>query len=220
MLHAVIKRTLRPLLLDAAVLAGICGALLLPSASRAATISQTINFETIAPFGTYTDGTFVTGGWNMAFPVNNIANVERFWFEFSSTDPDYLDQLGPLGGNPWIEFGYRDDASTYHAFASMGLFNDTVSFGEENPAHFAMLKTLLADGELVIALGGYENFPGSHTDSFTFGPMSTMTLSFEMPDGGGSSTVPGTVPEPATYALALVAMAAATAASRRGRGRG
>ncbi|NRF68890.1 PEP-CTERM sorting domain-containing protein [Aquincola sp. S2] len=208
------ERYLRPLLIDAVWFAGLCAALLVPSAGRAAMISQTISFESIDPFGSFTDGSFTTGGWSSAFPVNNIAGVERFYVTFNSTDAAYLAQQGPLGGVPWIEFGYRDDSSARHAFASMGLFNHTVSFGAENPGHFALLKTLLADGELVVAPGGYENF-ADHTDNFSFGPTSTLTLSFELP-GGGGSTVPGNhVPEPATAALVLAALGVAAASRRR-----
>lgn len=215
---ASIARRVRPLLQDAVILASLCVALLAPSASRAAVISQTISFDSIAPFGSFTNGTFTPGGWSSAFPVNNIDGVERFWVSFASTDADYLAQLGPLGGVPWIEFGYLDDTMTRHAFASMGLNADTVSFGIENPAHFALFKSLLADGELTVAPGGYESFP-DHSDDFSFGGLSTLTLSFEMPDivvGGGPDDLPGgTIPEPNGAALLLVAMAAAAATRRR-----
>lgn len=221
-------RSVRALLVDVALLAGVCSALLAPSASRAAVISQSITFDSIKPFGTFSTGTFTTGGWSAAFPVNNIASVERFWVSFSSTDAAYLAQQGPLGGVPWIEFGYLDDSLQRHAFASMGLGYDTVSFGAENPGHFAAILALLADGELTVAPGGYEGF-ADHSDDFTFGRTSTLTLWFELPEGsdGGGSTpgdVPGiptsNVPEPGALALVLLALgAAALVASRPGKGR-
>jgi len=216
-------RPLRALLVDVALLAGICGALLAPSASRAAIISQSISFDSIAPFGSFSQGSFTTGGWSSAFPINNIASVERFWVSFTSTDADYLAQLGPLGGVPWIEFGYVDDTAQRHAFASMGIGHDTVSFGAENPGHFAAILALLADGDLTVAPGGYERF-ADHSDDFTFGGSSTLTLWFELPEGssgGGSpsdvpNNPPGTVPEPGALALVLLALgAAALVAARR-----
>ena len=208
-------RHIRPYLMDAAVAAGLCVVVLAPTASRAAMISQTISFDSIAPFGSFTDGSFTTGGWSSAFPINNIGSVERFYLSFSSTDTRYLAQQGPLGGVPWIEFGYRDDSNARHAFASMGIGADQVSFGIENPADFGLLKQLLADGELVVAPGGYESFP-DHSDNFVFGGLSSLTLSFELPDGSGpGSTVPGgNVPEPTSVALVLAALAG-VAATRR-----
>lgn len=204
---------LRPLLLDAALLVGLSAAMLLPAASRAAMISQTITFNSIAPFGSFTDGTFTTSGWSSAFPINNIGSVDRFYLSFSSTDAAYLAQQGPLGGVPWIEFGYRDDSNARHAYASMGPGAEQLSFGIENPADFNLLKQLLADGELVVAPGGYERF-ADHTDDFSFGRSSTLTLSFELPDGDGGVPT-GNVPEPTTALLVLAALAAAAAARRR-----
>ena len=207
------QRHIRPYLMDAALLAGLSVVLLAPTASHAAMISQTISFDSIAPFGTFTNGSFTPGGWSSAFPINNIGSVDRFYLSFSSTDAAYVAQQGPLGGVPWIEFGYRDDVNARHAYASMGPGAEQLSFGIENPADFNLLKQLLADGELVVAPGGYERF-ADHSDDFTFGRSSTLTLSFELPDDDGSVPT-NNVPEPTSALLVLAALAAAAAARQR-----
>lgn len=208
-----LRHRFRTLALEGTFLAIMGAAALTPLTSRAAVISQTIDFDSIQPFGTFTNGQFTLGGWNIPFPVNGIDAIDRFYVEFTSTDEDYLAQLGPLGGVPWVEFSYRDDADARLAFASMGLNAHTVSFGAENPGHFAAFKSLLADGALVVTLGGYESFP-DHIDDFTFAGLSQLTVSFELPDGTDPGPG-GTIPEPSVAWLAMMGVAAATTVRRR-----
>jgi hypothetical protein len=52
----------RPLLVDAACAIGIGAAVLATTAGHSAVTSQAIDVAAIAPFGTFTDGTFTLGG--------------------------------------------------------------------------------------------------------------------------------------------------------------
>jgi hypothetical protein len=194
----------------------LCAALAAASSAQAGVVTQTIHFDGIAPFGSFTTGTFKLDGWNTAFPIGDIASVQRFYFVFASSDHDYQAHVGPNGGVPSVEIAYLDDANARHAMASVSYYNEaSLTVGNENPGYFADLKTLLDDGVLNVSLGGFENHladpndPGSstHTSDFAFGPDSSLTLYFE-------TDAAAQVPEPAGTALALTALGAMALVSR------
>lgn len=191
------------------LLASACLSCLLPA--RAGVVSQTVQFDNIAPFGTFSSASFTAAGWTTPFPFANLASVQRFYFVFGSNDARYQAHIGPDGGIPSVEIGYLDDASQRTAMASVSYYNeDSLTVGDEVPGDFANLKALLADGEMSVSLGGYENHLADPNDlqsslyisDFTFGS-SWLTLYFVTDAQIGD---PAQVPEPASLALALTAL--------------
>jgi hypothetical protein len=193
-----------------------CGTLLLAAVASHAdvTVSQTITFDSIAPFGVYTDGTFVTNGWNAAFPFTAFDQINTAKFSFASTNADYNAGIGPQGGVPSVEINVVDDSNARVGIASVNAANPDIFLN--SPAQdpiYTLVRTLVADGELTVRLGGFESF-FDHSESFTFGPTSTLTLTLT-----GTPGTPGRVPEPGSMALLGSVGFAGLVALRRGRRR-
>lgn len=203
-----------------ALLLSVCLSFLLAALpARAGLVSQTIQFDGIAPFGSFSSASFTAAGWSAPFPFANLGNVQRFYFVFGSSDARYQAHVGPDGGIPSVEIAYLDNANQRSAMASVSYYNeDSLTIGDENPGYFADLKALLADGEVSVSLGGYENHLADPNDlesslynsAFTFGP-SWLTLYFVTDVQPGD---PGQIPEPASLALALAALGLMGAARR------
>lgn len=157
------------------------------------TVSQEITFDQILPFGTYTDGEFTAGAWSVnPFPFTDASQITAIRFWFDSTDADYVDGIGPLGGTTWVEINVVDDVPTRIGVASVNHPNPDIWLGDAQDPLFSQVRNLLLDGQLIVRLGGFESF-GSFTDDFTLGRLSTLRLeiSGDVPD-------PTPVPEPGT----------------------
>ncbi len=176
----------------------------------ALTLTQTIPFDSIAPFGTFTTGDFVTSGWNQPFVFTDPSEITEIRVAFASEDSDWLDQMGPLGGEPRVEIGFLDDAMNRFAVASVSLGSPSFVLGNAQEPWFSAVRSLIVDGAITASLGGFEYFP-DHSESFAFTGPSWLTLEID-----GSVTDP--VPEPAGVALlglGLVAVGAYTERRRR-----
>ncbi len=178
------------------------------SALAAITVTQSIDFASIAPFGTYTDSQVVAGGWKLggnpvAFPFANPTDIESVLISFASTDRYYQDEFGPTppggqpgnthpdGGVPMVEVNFLNPARV--GIVSLTKTSDHATLFEAPDAQnrFHITRELLADvaggganpGNLGVRLGGFVSFYDNitnqpvSTDSFTFGPTSTFTVS-------------------------------------------
>jgi len=178
------------------------------SAAHAASFSQTIIFDTISPFGVFSQGQFVAGGWSQPLPFTQESQIHEIRVHFASEDPDWLDGVGPLGGEPRVEVGFLDDVPSRFAVASVDLAHPNIILGPAQDPVFSKVRSLVFDGDITASLGGFENFPG-YTDAFTFQGQSSLTLEIE----GDVPSAP--VPEPASVLLFGVGLGGAALAARR-----
>lgn len=186
----------------------------------AVSVTQTISFDSIAPFGTYTEGEFVASGWTLggnpiAFPFAKASDIETIEVEFASNDRYYLAEVGPAypgqpagthpnGGIPSVEFNVLNpDRVGVVSFNKANADATLFEYGDAQD-RFGITTRLLADqansganpGNLGVKLGGFVNWlddvtnNSAATGDFTFGGTSTLTI-----------TVNGTpTPEPASLA--------------------
>lgn len=202
----------------------------------AVSITQTISFDSIAPFGTYTQGQFVAGGWTLggnpvAFPFHNAADIETIDVEFASTDRYYVNEVGPAypgqpagthpdGGVPHVEFNVLNpDRVGVVSFTKANADATLFEYGDDQD-RFGITTRLLADtanaganpGNLGVKLGGFVNWlddvtnNSAATGDFTFGPSSTLTITV-------NGTPSGITPEPTS--LAALGLAGAVLRRRR-----
>jgi MYXO-CTERM domain-containing protein len=207
------------------------------SASAAVLVTQSVSFSSIAPFGTYTDGQAVAGGWRhngnpVAFPFTNPLDIESVHLYFESTDAHYQAQSGPTpppggqpantypqGGVPWVEVNFLDPQRV--GIVSLGKNSAGATLFEygDPQDRFRITTELLADvanggvnaGHLGLRMGGYVAF----YDSVTHQNVSTDDFTF-----GGESTLTITVignasPTPEPAGLAALSLAGAILRRRR-----
>lgn len=184
------------------VLASAAAAATLIGSAHAATFTQTIEFDSIAPFGVFTTGDFVTSGWNQAWGFTQESQINEIRVHFESEDSDWIDGVGPLGGETWVEVGFIDDVPSRFAIASVDYDHPNIILGPAQDPWFSHLRSALVDGAVTASLGGFESFPG-YTDAFTFTGKSYLTLEVDGTPGAAP------VPEPASFALLGLGLAAA-----------
>jgi hypothetical protein len=180
--------------------------------AQALTLTQTIQFDEILPFGTYSDGDFTVGGWNALWPFTQASEITAIRFIFESDDEDWLDHEGPLGERPYVEINVLDDALNRIGVASTTHGLGPIHLGPAQDPLFSTVRDLLVDGAITARLGGFEDH-GDHSESFTF--LGTSWLTLEV-DGTPGDVNP--VPEPGTWALLAGGAAGALLARRRSRG--
>lgn len=205
------------------------------STFAAISVSQAINFNTIAPFGTYTDGQVVAGGWKLggnpvAFPFAKSSDIATVEIRFDSTDAFYQAGAGPTpppggqpgnthpdGGVPMVEVNFLNPNRV--GIVSLTKTNpDATLFETVDPQNrFHITRDLLVDavnaganpGNLGVRLGGFVSFYNNNTNQ----AVSTDSFTFS-----GSSTftviVTGT-PTPEPTSLAAVGIAGAVLRRRR-----
>lgn len=193
------------------------------SAMAVTVVKQTISFDTIAPFGTYTQGQFVKSGWTdgvnpVAFPFSNPNQITNILVEFKSTDANYQTQTGttaagqpanthPFGGLPCVGFNVLNPNRV--GVVSFTKSNDHANLFEygDPQDRFGITVDLLTDaansganpGNLGVKLGGFVSYIDNTTNNpvssgdFTFASSSTLTLTLT---GTG-----GITPEPTSLAL-------------------
>jgi hypothetical protein len=215
----------------------VASAVVLASSSAFAAISvtQSITFRSIAPFGTYSDGQVVAGGWELnnapvAFPFANPNDIETVKIAFDSTDAFYQAQAGPTpppggqpnnthpdGGVPMVEVNFLNPARVGIVSLTKSSSQATLFEYGDPQDRFGITTKLLSDfansganpGNLGVRLGGFVSF----YDDVTNQPVTSDDFTF-----GGLSTFTVTVtgtptPEPAT----LVSLGAASLLMRRRR---
>lgn len=192
------------------------------AALAAISVSQSITFSSIAPFGTYTDGQVVAGAWKLggnpvAFPFANPADIETVKIQFDSTDRYYQAGAGPTpppggqpgnthpdGGVPKVEVNFLNPARVGIVSLTKTSPEATLFESVDPQNRFHITRELLSDfanaganpGNLGVRLGGFVSFYDNNTNQ----PVSTDSFTF-----GGSSTftviVTGTpTPEPTSLA--------------------
>ena len=178
-------------------LAGIGASIALFLASTAAgavIISQTVSFPTIAPFGTFTLGNVLAGGWSAnPFPIGNVSQINSIAFAFSTTDGDFVTNGGPTGGNPGVELGVLDDSSARIGLFSVnpGALTGTLTPGAVDPQmRFQNVAPLLLDGAVVLSLGAFEDLGGSSAD-MTLDQPSQLTITLDI--SPAAAPLPGTI---------------------------
>lgn len=160
------------------------------AAMAAITVTQSISFDTIAPFGTYTDHALVAGGWSLggnpvAFPFANPDDIETVRISFDSTDPFYQAQTGPtpppggqpantypLGGVPKVEVNFlRPDRVGIVSLSKDDPAATLFEYGDPQN-RFRITTELLSDfanggatpGHLGVRLGGFVSFYDVNTN--------------------------------------------------------
>jgi len=188
----------------------------LGAAAGPVSVTQSVNLQSIGPFGSgFTPATFLAGGWSALFPFTSAAQIDSVVWSFSSTAPGFSDSAtwptSPEPATPGVELGVLDDSSVRTAFVSFAPTALTYDMAT-SPADAALVKSLVADGGIVASLGAFYNYPvAGFSEGTTFDGTSTLTLTL-------SGTVPDRpLPEPGTAAL-LVALVGASAMGWRRRG--
>jgi hypothetical protein len=115
-------------------------------------VSQTIEFSEVLPFGTFTEGTFVLPGWDSPFPFTTVGEINTITFEFSSTDPDYA--VAPLGGTSHVEIGVMSEAPipVRTALGSVSSAAPTFVAHQGLPVLFPFVESLVLDGNMTASL--------------------------------------------------------------------
>lgn len=170
-----------------------------PSQGRAVSVTQTIEFQEIRGFLTFTDGTFASPAWNTTpFPFTSVDEIIEIIFDFSSTDPGFFVGVGPTGRDSGVEIGVIDDSGVRIGLSSVSvLVPDFTLFDTQlDPRRsFDLVAVLLLDGELTVSLGAFES-DDIMSLPFTLGESSSLTL-----------TVVGIlIPEPSTVLLLYCAV--------------
>lgn len=204
-------------------------------ALAAVSVTQSITFNSIAPFGTYTDNQVVAGGWTLnnapvAFPFANPDDIETVKIRFDSTDTYYQAEVGPtppLGGQPNNSYpngGIPKVEVNFLKPERVGI----VSLSKANPEatlfeygdpqnRFRITTELLSDfagsganpGNLGVRLGGFVSF----YDNVTNQAVSSDDFTF-----AGVSTFTVTVtgtPTPEPTSLATLGLASVVLRRRR-----
>ena len=169
-----------------------------PAAAVPVTVSQELTFTEVKPFNTFTEGTMTAANWSLnPFPftdVNQITTI-RFWFD--STDPDYVDGVGPDGGGSFAAISVKTDANAMFPLASVNHALPAFVLTSQQGVFFTTVRDLLGDGTITVVLGAYQNF-AQYTTDLTLGGLSTLRIEIE---GDVPMQEPTPVPEPATIAL-------------------
>jgi hypothetical protein len=186
--------------------------LALPSAG--ATLSQSVAFPSIQPFGVFTTGDVLAANWSAPFPVLMPSDIEEIRITFTSSDDLWLSGSGPNGGVPSVEIGFLDQAMNRAAIASVNKDSGTIFLGNAQNPLTDLLRQVLADGAFTASLGGFESFP-QFSNAYTFGPLSNLRIEIDYRQQNGGGTPGGEVPEPSTWVLIGSGLLAAAFARRR-----
>jgi hypothetical protein len=188
-------------------------------ASPAAVVSveQSLTFQNVAAFGTFSQGSYVAGGWSAAYPFTNAAQITGISFLFSTTDADFNDSaLFPAqdgGGVPSLEIGVlREDGPGRMALASVNAAAPGFSLNL-SLADALLVRDWLVDGAMIGSIGAFTNFGNAavpYSEALFLDAPSTLlvTVTGEVPDRNS-------VPEPGSLALAGFALAALAGRHRR-----
>jgi hypothetical protein len=186
-------------------------------------VSQTLQFSTIQPFGTFTStATGPASNWSPVWPFTSSSQITSVVLTFSSTDPDFNDgKLFPPdngGGTPGVELGYIDESTSQRVgIASVTAVSPSATITAVTGSLFSGLVSSLLDSSAVFSLGAFVNY-GNVASPFST-PMTLDAPSTLQVVVNG--TVPDTaVPEPGTLLLAGLALAAVgVSGARRGASR-
>ncbi len=164
------------------------------SAATIVSVTQTIEFPEVLPFGTFTEGTYLLPNWSSPFPFTSVGEINKITFEFSSTDPDYA--TAPLGGTSNVEIGVMSEDPTpiRTALSSVNPGSPFIIVTPLELILFPLVESLVLDGDMTMSLGAFE------TTTTSILPLTLDEPSFL------TVTVEGElVPEPSTLALAAFA---------------
>ena len=188
-------------------------AIALPAAAVPVTVTQTLDFQSVQPFGTFSGGTYTAPAWAPAFPFTNASQITGIKFTFSTDDEDFTNPaLFPTndgGGIPGLEIGVmREDGPGRLALASINAAAPDLALNLGLPDSQSVRGWLL-DGSLSVSIGAFTNFASAgYSTDLTLNAPSRLLLTI-------TGDVPQRVPEPGPLALLAAAVLAGFGVSKR-----